>query len=137
MLKGLMLESSPLKAKAWMTYMHLCLQGSLPMPQAAGWPKLSSSSTPVRGGTELIHTPVFLASLLRAATPSFRHICLVPPLVPDFICSVLVPMYGWNSYLSQFFRKLPSTKPLHLTECRMDGSVMCKLLKCDPDDVPC
>ncbi|KAK9979879.1 hypothetical protein ABG768_013287 [Culter alburnus] len=38
---GLMFQDSTLNSKAWLTHMHLCLQGSLPRPQAPGWPKLS------------------------------------------------------------------------------------------------
>lgn len=73
---------------------------------------------------------------------------LIPQLCGDEMSNVIVPMYDWDNFLSPFFRRLLSIKPLHHIECRVDGSVMCKtlsqsepvthkLLKCDPDDVPC
>ncbi|XP_077076123.1 uncharacterized protein LOC143729024 [Siphateles boraxobius] len=86
-----------------------------------------------------------IVNVVRQASPSG---VLIPQLCGDEMGNVIVPMYGWNSYLLQFFKKLPSIKPIHHIECRRDGSVMCKilsqsepvtykLLKCDPDDVPC
>lgn len=56
-------------------------------------------------------------------------------------------MYGWDTYLSPFFKRLPSIYLLHHIECRVDGSVICKtlaqsepvtheLLKCNLDNVP-
>jgi hypothetical protein len=72
---------------------------------------------------------------------------LVPQLCGDESGQVIVPMYSWDNYLSNFFRKMPAIKPLHHIECKQDGSVICKeysetgtathhLLKCAPEDVP-
>ena len=61
--------------------------------------------------------------------------------------NVVVPMYSWDTYLLQFFWKLPAIKPLHHIEFKHDGSVICKdlsgsepvthhILKSNPMDVP-
>ncbi|KAE8287397.1 hypothetical protein D5F01_LYC13437 [Larimichthys crocea] len=72
---------------------------------------------------------------------------LIPQLCGDEVGNVFVPMYGWDTYLSPFFKRLPSINLLHHIECRVDGSVICKtlaqsepvtheLLKCNLDNVP-
>ncbi|XDV33088.1 hypothetical protein PO909_003653 [Leuciscus waleckii] len=86
-----------------------------------------------------------IENVVRKASPSG---VLIPQLCGDEAGNVIVPMFGWDTYLLQFFRKLPSIKSLHHIDCRADGTVMCKtlsesepvthkLLKCNLADVPC
>lgn len=86
-----------------------------------------------------------IENVVRQASPSG---VLIPQLCGDEAGNVIVPMFGWDTYLLQFFRKLPSIKPLHHIDCRADWTVMCKtlsesepvthkLLKCNLADVPC
>ncbi|XP_064636957.1 uncharacterized protein LOC135493509 [Lineus longissimus] len=85
-----------------------------------------------------------IEEVVRAASPAG---VLIPQSCGDEAGSVIVPMYNWDTYLSDYFRKLPSIKPLHHIECRRDGSVICKemsesqpvthrILKVDATDVP-
>lgn len=68
-----------------------------------------------------------LADIENVVRQAFPSGVLIPQLCGDEMGNVIVPMYGWDSYLSPYFRKRPSIKPLHHIECRMDGTVMCKM----------
>jgi hypothetical protein len=85
-----------------------------------------------------------IQDVVKAASPSG---VLLSQLCGDESGDSIVPMYQWDTFLGEFFRKLPAIKPLHHIKFMDGGTVECKLLseseptthhllKCNPEEVP-
>ncbi|XP_064646740.1 uncharacterized protein LOC135499730 [Lineus longissimus] len=87
-----------------------------------------------------------LADIEQVAVDASPREVLLTQLCGNEAGDVIVPVRQWDTYLSQFYRKLPEIKPLHHIEFLQDGSVNTRymsesntvsqnILKCDRADV--